>query len=838
MTGGPRMIPESIFPMLVNQLIQISCVALAAVLVTRVLAGHRPHLVHAAWLLVLLKCVTPPVFSSPISPFSWAQTVWESAEAPDESQFVHSTERGAEHEPGRQDYRVSASPLVRAQLDSSPPGKSDAGRSGFERGDRRQASAWSAFSLSRTQLLLHGWLVISAGIFTLIIARLVRFLRLVEQTKIQEHSCGTYLQRVNCLVSRVEARLGMRHRARISVLDALVGPAILGVVRPTILLPKIVVDRFSDKQLETLIAHELVHFRRGDLWWSALQAMAVGLYWCNPLVWFARAVINREAEKCCDEETIGSLKCDPGEYARCLIRVLECKNSLRVAPLLPGVRPVDITTKRLERIMRLRHGCHSHCPQWVMATLVLGAMVMLPGASLSFAQQDPTSDTQPVTEKPLAATQDAVLPLEPAFTTIPDTRPLKIGNDERVFYFMNEAVLQQAGYRVEALDVTDVLQQFAKSENGTPDSAASQLVSRLPKGEHWESETKTTPADVIAGVVFQDSRQVLRLGGEHPSVRVAGNTLYVLGTEQHLDSLRSYLRHFRCLGPGFLVYEVRILDIPTSSLDALEIDWKGDAGRFPMVNAEETKVVAASFNATDPQSIARVAQIDPSHIADMLNSERCTVVCAPKITTLNEQSAEILVGSPRPFVVGYTPVEESDGNPAEAYQPKVRTIDEGINLELMSRVNTIDPSSLQLEFRLSKTEIETVDTFTFEKNGREFEVQVPTVNTASLESTIDVKLNSSIAITGTPELVQVVAEHKVPILGNIPYINRLFKNKSIASELRSTVVLVSCKLAQTRDESSSETPQRTRSDFEQASTGSKDLQPEPLPATPVRDPQY
>ncbi len=63
------MIPDSLFPAFLSQLVQVSCVALLAILVTRWTRGSRPHLVHAVWLIVFLKCITPPVLSSPTSPF-------------------------------------------------------------------------------------------------------------------------------------------------------------------------------------------------------------------------------------------------------------------------------------------------------------------------------------------------------------------------------------------------------------------------------------------------------------------------------------------------------------------------------------------------------------------------------------------------------------------------------------------------------------------------------------------------------------------------------------------------------------------------------------------------
>ena len=59
------------------------------------------------------------------------------------------------------------------------------------------------------------------------------------------------------------------------------------------------------------------------------------------------------AERCCDEEVIGALKCDPKRYALSLLQVLELKRTLQPVPAFPGMKPVEVTARRMERIMKL-----------------------------------------------------------------------------------------------------------------------------------------------------------------------------------------------------------------------------------------------------------------------------------------------------------------------------------------------------------------------------------------------------------------------------------------------------------------------------------------------------
>ncbi len=66
------MTPDRVFELLAVQFWQVALVGLIAWIVAITVASDRPHLAHALWALVLLKCVTPPIWSSPTSPFSWS----------------------------------------------------------------------------------------------------------------------------------------------------------------------------------------------------------------------------------------------------------------------------------------------------------------------------------------------------------------------------------------------------------------------------------------------------------------------------------------------------------------------------------------------------------------------------------------------------------------------------------------------------------------------------------------------------------------------------------------------------------------------------------------------
>ncbi|MCX7418812.1 MAG: hypothetical protein NT013_04650 [Planctomycetia bacterium] len=133
-----------------------------------------------------------------------------------------------------------------------------------------------------------------------------------------------------------------------------------------------------------------------------LQTLAQAVWWCHPLVWWVNRLTTREAERCCDEEVLAELGCDPAAYARALVDVLELKRELKPVPIFPGVRPVEVTSQRLERIMQLGQGCHRRTPWWCWLIAALAAAATWPGAAFVVTAEDDT---------PLAKTFDEAIDL-------------------------------------------------------------------------------------------------------------------------------------------------------------------------------------------------------------------------------------------------------------------------------------------------------------------------------------------------------------------------------------------------------------------------------------------
>ncbi|HYV36317.1 MAG TPA: M56 family metallopeptidase [Gemmataceae bacterium] len=74
-----------------------------------------------------------------------------------------------------------------------------------------------------------------------------------------------------------------------------------GLFRPIILIPVSWLTELPAEMLEAVLAHELAHLRRHDLWVNLLQRMTETLLFYHPAVWWVSRRLRTERELCCDD---------------------------------------------------------------------------------------------------------------------------------------------------------------------------------------------------------------------------------------------------------------------------------------------------------------------------------------------------------------------------------------------------------------------------------------------------------------------------------------------------------------------------------------------------------
>lgn len=129
-----------------------------------------------------------------------------------------------------------------------------------------------------------------------------------------------------------------------------VGPAVVGVLRPRIVLPADFHSRFDATERAVLLAHERNHLAAGDAQINALVLLLQGLCWFNPLVHIAAARLRIDQELACDAAVVARFPTERRRYGELMLRA-----QLQAAPLPLGCQWLGQEAGHLkERIAMLK----------------------------------------------------------------------------------------------------------------------------------------------------------------------------------------------------------------------------------------------------------------------------------------------------------------------------------------------------------------------------------------------------------------------------------------------------------------------------------------------------
>ncbi len=751
------------------QLWQVTLLIAAVALLARLFARNRPHLAHVLWLVVLLKCVTPPFWSSPSGIFCWMQATPRGGSGkamplgnvgPEEHLPVHMPALALSGD--EKGIRFTADEPTKTGTIPSPvePGRLarpvDWGV--HAHGSGLNGKAWTAAAL------FGAWVLGTLGILAFAVRRWARCVRLIRGAR------GETGDSYQVLIARLSRRLRLRRPARLVVTASRVGPAVMGLIRPTVLLPETILRGKSDEDLEPLLAHELIHVRRGDLWVGSLQVLAQAVWWFHPLVWWAGRLTSREAERCCDEAVIAEFGYRPALYARALLDVLERRRMLTPLPALPGVRPVEVTSKRLERIMKLGQGSRKRSPWWCWVVMLAVAMLTLPGAALVVAAADgqesaASSGNNAIAPLPLAAVEEAPRAEKGVISSLWRGWETLTGKRE------NPRLLQASG---EEASLASSPERPLVYPGASSMFLPSPGVSLRDAPAHATDQTTQVYEvdDVLAalrsdlGVDEEKARAILMKWLSGPvrteplpsnSIGWSGSGLQVRAGPAAQTLVATWLEAMRTCGVAQIRIEAHFITGPAKTLDSAGENWT-------IVHTEVPPAESPDVAFGPPREIGRPPAGEPlvrqnrsqtvvernlPVMFEILDDDRAKTLLerlradrhakdliAPKIVVFSGQSAFLSDSSQSPFVVGI-----KDG------QPQIRVVRDGLTMRVRPLLQ--DDDVLQLGCELTFSSIRDVEVFEFEQaDGKPARIQIPEVETTRWEASVEMPVGKTLLIGG------------------------------------------------------------------------------------------
>jgi beta-lactamase regulating signal transducer with metallopeptidase domain len=188
-------------------------------------------------------------------------------------------------------------------------------------------------------------------------------------------------------------RLELHRIPRVVVTARLATPAVFGVFRPVLLMPRDYLGKLSQQGTEHMLLHELAHIKRGDLIAHGLYMLLQIVYWYNPLLWLVRRQVHHLRELSCDATVAELLREQTAAYRQTL---LETARRLLTSSVEPGLGLLGLFEDSNRLLVRLdwltkptwRHKTMKRIVVTIVAALMLACVLPMARAQEAASNQE------------------------------------------------------------------------------------------------------------------------------------------------------------------------------------------------------------------------------------------------------------------------------------------------------------------------------------------------------------------------------------------------------------------------------------------------------------------
>ncbi len=154
--------------------------------------------------------------------------------------------------------------------------------------------------------LPYVWLLGVLGWTTYRYGTYLRFKRKILRTSLSMEESRAY-----GLMQECKEDMGIRKAIPLLSNELIDTPMMIGLLRPCLILPEV---KLTDQELRVILQHELIHFKRKDLWLKAGAFLVNGIHWFNPLVYRLVNHINELCELSCDEQVVKAMGMEERQF--------------------------------------------------------------------------------------------------------------------------------------------------------------------------------------------------------------------------------------------------------------------------------------------------------------------------------------------------------------------------------------------------------------------------------------------------------------------------------------------------------------------------------------------
>ncbi len=288
-----------------------------------------------------------------------------------------------------------------------------------------------------------------------------------------------------------------------------------------------------------------------------------------------------------------------------------------------------------------------------------------------------------------------------------------------------------------------------------------------------------------------------------PIINKNAGLITVTATEKQLKRFERYLKRLQNKVQLQVLIDVQLLSVTMDEGKTTGIDWKqlyalqnvdisfkrsNDNGGTTSDTTTSNTATGAVANTVD--SFTNLVNIEAKgslkEVIKFLQTQgNVNAISNPKVLTLNNQPALITAGTEYFYKVTSTQtLAGGAGAGAQSANENIQSVFAGVLLTITPEISDDKTITLKINPSLSETSEDISQTSNSDRN------MPPDLNRRQLSSVVTVKDGNRIILGGLINTKNSVNTHKVPLLGDIPVIDYLFKYEEKVRKVQELVIII------------------------------------------------
>jgi len=339
--------------------------------------------------------------------------------------------------------------------------------------------------------------------------------------------------------------------------------------------------------------------------------------------------------------------------------------------------------------------------------------------------------------------------------------------------------------------------QSDNNNNSTSNSPASSAAESGIKIESTDEVKFWKDLDKELRSVINRPHDIYNAGA--PIINKNAGLVTVTATTKQMKRLEGYLKRLQDKVQLQVLIDVQLLSVTMNEGRSTGIDWKQ---LYALQNANLSLDYISKKNViewADPSVISAVGDQakNSAHILSLKSTASINEVIKflktqgdvisisnPKVLTLNNQPALITAGTEYFYKITSTETLATGTSGTQSQNENIQSVFAGVLLDITPEISDDKTITLKINPSLSETRN---DMSTTNSSDRKMP---PDLNRRQLSSVVTVKDGGRIILGGLINTKNTISSNKVPLLGDIPGLNYLFKYEEKTKQIEELVIII------------------------------------------------